>query len=360
MKIGVVYCATEVAPTGRELEKLADLEILEVAAAIQMALEERGHQVERVSLDPNRLEEILHFDWIFNLAETIYGYPLKEYEITETIEQMGLPFTGSGSKTLKTCTDKSLTKERLREWGILTPGSTLYQPGEKILARHRFPLIVKPVNEDGSIGIAKDSVVYSLEALTEKVLNIHENYRQAAIAEEYIDGRDISVPILGNQDRLEILPLMECVFRSSFVGPRIQTFEAKWVEDSADYQNCYTACPCQLEASLFDKIKETCIRAYNLLGCRDYARIDLRLRDRNPYIIEVNPNPCINPHDSGFVRAADAAGYHFDQLIDTIIKHSQYNWSRSIPSLRGMIYGNLFEKTYPDRPTGDYQFAISG
>jgi D-alanine-D-alanine ligase len=192
--------------------------------------------------------------------------------------------------------------------------------------------------------------------LSEKVRAIHTNYHQAALVEEYIEGRDISIPILGNGDSVQILPPLECVFSPNFDGPRIQTFESKWVEDSADYRNCYAVCPCDLDAAVLEKIKEICSKAYCLLGCRDYARVDLRLRDHSPYIIEVNPNPCINPHDSGVVRAAQAAGYPFDGLINLIFTYSQINWKYPIPGMEGAIHGHLIDETHQERPVSSNQF----
>ncbi len=355
MKIGIVYCTSDTIQTGRELEKLADLEILEVAGAVHEALERQGHRTEEVDLRIHPLEDLCQFNWIFNLVETVYGFPLKDYEITSAIEAMGIPFTGCSSKVLKSCNDKSLTKSILRKRNLLTPRYEVLKPGERITSRLGFPLIVKPMKEDGSVGISKNSVVTSLESLSEKVKEIHAAYHQPALVEEYLEGRDISVAILGSRESPQVLPPAECVFQPSYEGARIQTFESKWLVDSADYQNAYTACPCELDDELLKQIEETCIKAYRILGCRDYARVDLRLLDHSPYIIEVNPNPCINPHDSGFVRAGKVAGYSYDDLIHIILSSSIVNWKYPIPISSGVSYGRFIEKTRSGRSSGDYQ-----
>jgi D-alanine-D-alanine ligase len=354
MNIGIAFCSSETTRTKRELEQLADLEILEVAAAVQEALERQGHRAEEVDLNIHPLEYLYQFDWIFNLVETVYGYPLKDYEITSAMEAMGIPFTGCSSKVLKICSDKSLTKNILRKRNLLTPRYEVVKPGESVIPRLDFPLIVKPMREDGSVGISKNSVVYSSEMLFEKVNEIHAAYYQPALVEEYLEGRDISVALLGSRERPQVLPPAECVFRPSYEGARIQTFDSKWLADSADYQNCYTACPCELDGALLKHIEETCSKAYRILGCRDYARVDLRLVDHSPYIIEVNPNPCINPHDSGFVRAGKVAGYSFDDLIQMILTSSIVNWKYPIPTSTGANYGRFIKKTHSDRPAGDY------
>jgi D-alanine-D-alanine ligase len=255
---------------------------------------------------------------------------LKEYEIAEQMEWLGIPFTGSGSTTLKMCSDKAAVKKVLFSQGVRTPEFEVFKPGAEVYTQLGFPLIVKPLHEDGSIGIYKDSVVGTSRALDRKVHRIHQRYHQAALVEEYIDGRDISVSILGNSEKLNVLPPSECVFLEGFEGPKILTFDAKWVVGSSDFKHTGSACPCDLEPEIRDNLMKIATDVYGLMGCRDYARIDFRLQGNIPYVLEVNPNPCINPEDSGFVRAAMAEGYPYNDLILEILDRSMINqtWIR--------------------------------
>jgi D-alanine-D-alanine ligase len=328
MYIGVIFCITETCSDGRELEKLADCEVLATANAVKSSLESQGSQVELLNIKSTRVTDLREFDWVFNLTETIDGFVLKDYEIAEQMELLGIPFTGSGSTTLKLCSDKAAVKSMLSHYGVCTPAFEVVKPGAEIRNRLEFPLIVKPLHEDGSIGIFKDSVVCTTHALIRMVHRIHHRYHQAALVEEFIEGRDIAVSILGNLEDLAVLPPSECVFLEGFRGPKILTFDAKWVEESPDFKHTASVCPCELEPETRENIISIAGDVYNLMGCRDYARVDFRLQGRTPYVLEVNPNPCINPIDSGFLRAAQLVGLNYDDLILEILNQSMINRSR--------------------------------
>jgi len=325
MYIGVIYSSTNSVMQGREKEKLADDEILDTAVAVKSALEKKGHQVELVTFEPNQTEGFSQYEWIFNLAETIRGFPLAEYEVAVKLEELGIPFTGSGSETLLTCVHKSSAKTLIQKYGILTPQFQKVNPGEKIKTGLEFPLIVKPDHEDGSIGIKDDSVVYSIPELTRKVSEIHQVYEQAALVEEFIEGRDISASLIGNGKDLAVLPLSEIVFSEDYIGPKILTFEEKWDAESQAYQKSVSQCPCSLEESSQTEIKKIAKKVFNIFGCRDYALVDFRLKGDIPYVIEVNPNPCINPINSGFITAGAVYGFDYDEIISEILNQSMLN-----------------------------------
>lgn len=321
MHLGVVFCSTELSTHGREIERLADCEVFEVAEAVKAALEAEGFQAELVDLGITPLEDLEKFDWVFNLAETIVGFPLTEYEVAERMEHLGIQFTGTGSSGLKACLDKGTTKAELVKAGILTPAFEVVPPGAEASGCLGFPLFVKPVHEDGSIGITGNSIVWAASELDSMVKRIHQLYHQAALVETYIDGRDITVSILGNGDEAVAFQPSECVY----LRPdefKIQTFDTKWVVGSEAYHASVGVCPIVIDPALEKRIQAIALQVYHLMGCRDYARVDFRVNDQAVYVLEVNPNPCINPVDTGYVRAAKAAGFSYNQLIARILNHS--------------------------------------
>lgn len=153
--VGVIFCTSKISSRGREFEKVADCEVIQVAQAVKAALEEKGCRAELVDLDPDRIADLRKYDWVFNLAEPIDCFPLTEDEIAVQMEKLNINFTGSGSDTLNACLDKSVTKAELLKYGITTPVYDVFQPGDRIITKCRFPVFVKPVHEDGSIGISK-------------------------------------------------------------------------------------------------------------------------------------------------------------------------------------------------------------
>ncbi len=319
--LGIIYANSSQPAEGREIEKVADREIIEIAQAIQASLLSQGYLAEMVDLKNIALDELLRFSWIFNLSETISDFDLSDYQVAAELERRNLRFTGSGSAALKACRDKAFTKNELSHAGMLTPAYEVYPPLSPVRTRLLFPLIVKPLYEDGSIGITKKSVVYHTKELVEMVECIHELYRQPALVEEYIDGNDISVSVLGNGEDAIVLPISEIAY-SNRVGPNIQTFETKWIPESSEYKSAYYCCPTELDPALASVIGEFALRACRIMDCRDYTLVDFRLKGNTPYVLEVNPNPCINPHESGFVRAGNMGGYSFNDLIKSILMHS--------------------------------------
>jgi D-alanine-D-alanine ligase len=319
--IGIIFSSSETSSPGRELEKLADMESFETALAVKAALESHGYQADTVDLGKTRIGEVRQYDWIFNLAESVCGYPLADYEVAGVLEAMRMPFTGAGSITLQACLNKPTTKITLREHGILTPAFEVFNPGDAIKTGLNFPLIVKPVHEDGGVGIYDDSVVETASELIRVVERVHSVFSQAALVEEYIEGREITASILGNDETTLSLPPSECIYPDPGVK-KILTFAANWLPSNKAYQTIFSQCPCDLEPDVEAAIRATALKVYRIMNCRDYGRVDFRLRENVPYVLEVNPNPCINPSDSGFVRAGMAVGLPFEQLINKILEYS--------------------------------------
>jgi D-alanine-D-alanine ligase len=184
-----------------------------------------------------------------------------------------------------------------------------------------FPLIVKPAFEDASVGIDEASVVDDTEALRARVAYVHERYGQDAVVEEYVDGREINVGVIGNSPP-ETLPLSEIVFSYPEGKRRVVGYRSKWVHDSFEYRNTNGVCPAPLDAGTTARIQELAVAAYRATGCRDYARVDFRLDPMGrPWILEVNANPDITD-GAGLARAAKSSSHGYDGLIRVIIEET--------------------------------------
>ncbi len=254
-------------------------------------------------------------DAVFNFVESVEGIASYEYCMAGLFELLGFDYTGNIPSCLGNCLNKSRTKNILRSFGISTPESLTIKKSEKVTAKDinlTYPVILKLLNEDASIGISEFSVVDNFRALQKHLLFLQQTYKQDVLAEEYIEGRELNVAILGRT----VLPVSEIIFKG-LPGklPRIVTYDGKWMKDSTYFRYTNPKCPARLNKRLLKKVEEVAIAAFDAMSCRDYARVDLRL-DKNykPYVIEVNPNPDISG-DSGFARAAAAAGIEYPELL---------------------------------------------
>ena len=322
MKIGILYNLVDRIERGLEIDKLSDNEIAETAGHVKKALEEEYEAI------PVRIrgDVILHikkdsFDFVFNLCEGVEGNVKGESWVPAILDLIGIPYTGSDSLTLGLCLDKIKTKQLLFANNIPTPRYQIFRDLSQTLnPKLGFPLIVKPANEDASVGITVDSVVEDRSSLFKMVEFILKNYRQPALVEEYIDGRELNVAILGNGNSLEVLPISEIRFDFDKKIPKILSYDAKWIPESEMFKKTVGVCPPaeKLPDAVEERIKKLAVAAYNITQCRDYARVDFRLNGNLPYVLEVNPNPGINK-DSGFVRSAIVSGLSYDELIRKIL-----------------------------------------
>jgi len=320
MRFGILYNLVDSVQKGKDIEKLADNEIIDTVAAVKKALEKAGHSAEFIRVNIPEFNTFRkRFDFIFNLAEGIDGDILAEPRIAAELKKVGMGFTGSDENALTLCLDKLKTKEMLLKNHLPTPDFQLFKSTkEKRNPSLRFPLMVKPLHEDASIGISSSSVVHDDSQLMTKVNYILESYKQPALVEEFIDGREINAALLGNGNDTPVLPLSEIIFDFPDGVPKIVSFEAKWIENSMQYKKTTGRCPAELPEKIREKIISSAKRAFTIMGCRDYARVDFRIRGEDVFVLEVNPNPCINPHGAGFIRSANAAGYSYDELINSI------------------------------------------
>jgi D-alanine-D-alanine ligase len=302
--------------------------VLEQMQSIAQALEGHGFSVTIFSADDDikRLCDFLTTDRpdvIFNCCESISGKASLEMNIAAVYELLDIPYTGSGAMTLGIALNKSFSKDIFKSRGIPTPDFAVVEVGEHCdSGRLHFPLIVKPAKEDASIGIDAASIVYDSIQLDARVTFVHREFDQAAIVEEYIEGRELNVGVIGNEERMETLPISEIRFDTLPDDlPKIVTYEAKWVESSPYYAATVPECPAQVSESVANDAKKIAIDASRAIGLRGYGRIDMRLRasDNKLFVLEANPNPDIS-EDAGFMRAARVSGRGYDGTINEILQ----------------------------------------
>ncbi len=300
---------------------------------VEAALKKEGFSTGLIPLRPAKRESLEDFiakikpasgdDCIvFNLCEEAFGKSSFEMHIAALMELMGLRFTGSGPLTLGLALNKGLTKDILYSSDLLTPEyCVMKEPPTKLKRSLKFPLIVKPLKEDASIGIDSKAVVKTMKELKKRVEFIITSFNQPAIVEEYIDGREFNIAVLGNGRGIRALPPSEIDFVDFPEGkPKICCYEAKWVPESPFYKKTVPVCPANVPESLKEELQAVALKAYEAMGCRDYARVDVRLgEDGNIKVLEVNPNPDISS-GAGFARAGAAIGLDYARLIAGIVQ----------------------------------------
>jgi len=302
------------------------------------ALRSLGHGVGRVTVD-RELEPVVTAlrreapDLVFNIAESFRGKSALESNVAALLNLMDLRYTGSSPAGLLLAGDKTLTKQILRFHGILTPEfATLYRGAVDWAGDLDFPVIVKPPQEDASLGITSASVVHEIKELFGRIDALQSEYQQPVLVEQFIEGREFYVGVLGNLNA-EALPVIELDF-SGFPPdrPRIASWAAKWGEDGsgsgAEYAGTRSIFPTDLDDELADRMQRVAVAAFQALRLRDYARIDLRVTTSGEiYVIEVNPN-CYLERESEFARAARQGGTEYETLIARIVDLASARYAR--------------------------------
>jgi D-alanine-D-alanine ligase len=258
---------------------------------------------------------------VFNGCEAFRGHARHEYAIAAVLDLHGYRYTGSSPTALLVARNKSLTKKILAYHDIRVPAFAEFHEGDDLVrpSELRFPLIVKPLLEDASVGIAQASVVEDDSSLAQRVEFIHQKHHQAAIVEELVDGRELYVGLIGNDD-VEVLPLIEMTFGEPETGEhRIATYKAKWDEEYRKRKNIKNVFAKGVSAELTARIEAICSTAFHALWLQDYGRIDVRLtHDDEVYVLEVNPNPFIaDEHE--MANAAEKAGLKYNAFIQRIV-----------------------------------------
>jgi len=309
-----------------------------VLGQIEAALRAGGHEPRRVSVtsDVEQLVTTLRRDrpdLVVNLAESFDGKSAMESNVAALLNLLGLHYTGSSPTGLMLAGDKTLTKKVLSFHGIRTPQfATLYRGAVDWAGDLTFPVIVKPPQEDASLGITSASVVREIKDLFDRIGELQTEYQAPVLVEQFIEGREFYVGVLGNANA-QALPVIELDF-SGFPEdrPRIASWEAKWGEDGegsgAEYAGTRSVFPEGLDGDLEARMQTAAIDAFHALRLRDYARIDLRVSDASEiYVIEVNPN-CYLERESEFARAAQRGGLEYDALVARIVDLAAARYAR--------------------------------
>lgn len=328
-KLKILALFDAIAPTTLDQDLSAELktEDWKTEAHVLAALAELGHEAAHLAIfdDLDLLrQKVQSFapDLIFNLADQFKNNRAFDQNIASYLEMHGLPFSGCGSTGLTLCKHKGVSKKILGYHRIHVPEFTVIPRGKRITRprRLKFPILVKPLKEEASLGISQASFVETDEQFRERVQFIHEKFDNDVIAEEYIEGRELYVSILGNH-RLQVFPIRELVFAEVPPDePKIATYKAKWDEEYRKRWGLQNRFAEGLDPAVTREIELTCKRIYRLLTIDGYARLDLRLTPKNEvYFIEANPNPVLAA-DEDFAQSALKANLPYPQLINQIIR----------------------------------------
>ncbi|MDD3840845.1 MAG: ATP-grasp domain-containing protein [Clostridia bacterium] len=301
--------------------ELGDLQNQQIVRDVQEVLSKK-FKCTVVTADKNfvlRLQRE-HIDLVFNLCEGIRGQS-RMAQVPAILEFFGIPYTGSSILGHTLSFNKAVSSEILESKGVKTPGFlSIYK--EQDLAQLReadieFPVIIKPAEECSSRGIHQDSLVYDMKSLKSKVKEELAVYNPPIMINEYVDGREFTVGILGNRDNVEVLPILEISYDSIPDHlPKFSSFELKCHYDGHESEDI---CPAILDDELEETIRQTAKKAYAILNVRDYGRVDIRLKNGIPYVLEMNSSPGLERGYSDIVKMAEAAGMGYQGLVYSIV-----------------------------------------
>ncbi len=298
-----------------------------VVEQVSLALTTLGHSVVAIPVH-DRVFKVLEAieaagaDLVFNVCETFADDYRLEVNVAALMEMARVKFTGSGTAGLLLAQDKILTKQLLGYHEVLTPNFATFD-GEtfETNGRMEFPLIVKPARSDASLGIGRHSVVKDWDELTRRVREIRKEFNDEALAEEFIEGREVYVGVIGTPTRSEVLPIVELDFGKNWKNgePRVSDRTVKFGPDVDGSPELIM--PTDLSHDLQARIERSALLAFRALKIQDYARVDFRISAKTgePYVLEVNPNPYLDK-DSELGMAAEARGIDFTALIGRIIE----------------------------------------
>jgi D-alanine-D-alanine ligase len=322
-----------------EDEPLQEGEDPPVYPAVRKVLEERGHSVKTVAASSNIRKLVGEMekdesDIVFNLCESLAGKDSYSVQVAALLELLGKPFTGTGSYGMALCQDKVLGKKLLSFHGIRYPKFSTMDAGQVEWSDQlQFPLFVKPSNTDSSVGIDAKALVHDVKELMERISFIHTQIKAPALIEEFIDGRELFVGVLGNGEEMHALPVLEWDFSKVKNGPKFATAEAKWDKSSEGFK-APEIFPEDIPEEVLRRMQSTALDACRTFKVLDYGRVDMRLRLRGNeneraerrndpdawefFVIEVNPNPYLEPRDL-VARAAQRQDIDYAALIATIL-----------------------------------------
>ncbi|MCK9430471.1 MAG: ATP-grasp domain-containing protein [Candidatus Omnitrophica bacterium] len=323
MKVALTYNLKKKDPL-KPVDYFSEYDSEETINSVITALKNKGHSVEAIDVDYPALFSYFkknRVDMVFNIAEGKHGR-FRESEVPAVLDYLNIPYTGSETFSLALALNKALTKKILKAENIPTPNFQLFVRGdEELSADLTFPLIVKPNCEGSAKGINKTNVVNSKEDLFRKVRECIDIYRQEALVEEFIEGKELTVGILEN-GKTRVLPILEIDFSNcKKSGEYFYSWKMKEFQGNTELglvPEFY--CPARLDKDIEEKVKDVALRTHRAVGCLDISRTDIRLDKSNtPYVLEINPLPGLDPKESNFPIMAYAAGMKYDDLIEAIL-----------------------------------------
>jgi len=323
MRVALTYNLKKKDPL-KPADYFSEYDSEETINSVITALKNKGHSVEAIDVEYPALFSYFkknRVDMVFNIAEGRHGR-FRESEVPAVLDYLNIPYTGSETFSLALALNKALTKKILKAENIPTPNFQLFVKGdEKLSADLSFPLIVKPNCEGSAKGINKTNVVNSKEDLFKKVRECIDIYRQEALVEEFIEGKELTVGILEN-GKTRVLPILEIDFSNcKKSGEYFYSWKMKEFQGNTELglvPEFY--CPARLDKDIEEKVKDVALRTHRAVGCLDISRTDIRLDKSNiPYVLEINPLPGLDPKESNFPIMAYAAGMAYDDLIEAIL-----------------------------------------
>ena len=326
LKVLVLFDSAGTPPPDQDFTEEFKSEDWVAEASIVQTLEKLGHEVRTLGIydDINLVQQEIDSntpDVVFNLTEVFLGKAYFDKNIPSFLELLKVPYTGCGPGGLMICNNKALTKKILTYHRIKVPNFHIFRRGKRVWhpKRLKFPLMVKPLKEEASTGISKASFVENEKDLEERIKFIHERFNMDALVEEYIEGRELYVSILGD-GRLKTFPIREMKFTQvPDDDPKLATYKAKWDKDYRKKWGIKNEFGGRLPEGAKERIFSICKRAYRALMIDSYGRFDLRLTPEGEiFIIEANANPALAPDDE-FAESAKKAGFGYDKLIQKLV-----------------------------------------
>ena len=328
MNVAILYnlIRKEIVDENKPLDMIAELDSKETINAEKRAFEEAGHKVILIEANESAYLNLKKFrnkiDVVFNVAEGTYG-EARRSQIPGMLEMLKIPYAGSDALTQGLCLDKAMAKRIMLQNNIPTPRFQVIERVNEKIDDLTFPLILKLAHEGSQMGLDENSVVENHYLLRKKLKHLINTYKEPVLIEEFIQGREFTIPIIGNPGIT--LPIIEVLFTDEkeidiwepdeSVIPLIEKWGRRIKIPS---QEKVSVCPAQIPNELADKLNETVLKTYDVLNCKDFCRIDMIYRNGVPYILELNPTPGIDP-SYWFPKSAYAAGMTYSELLDKII-----------------------------------------
>ncbi|SHH33117.1 D-alanine--D-alanine ligase family protein [Thermosipho atlanticus] len=283
--------------------------------SVKKALSKK-YECELVPFDETFISRIKDYNFVFNLSNK-GGKETKQLHVPAILDALNIPYTASNAYSHSLCLDKITTKIIMKYHNIPTPEFMYFDIGELPEKIDDKIYIVKPPREGSAKGITRESVVDNLEDMRKQIKKIHEEFKQPALVEEFIDGMEVSVGLIGNDEDLEVLPILEIDFSSLPEG--LERFYSYNVKHNYGEQTNYV-CPARIPEQIKNSLEKYAKKLFKVLSLKDYARMDVRIRNGNIYFIEVNSLPQLVPVYSDITKMAEAAGITYEDLIMKILE----------------------------------------